>query len=314
MSLAFIVGGGLNDKPGTGQELHAAFPEVRDWYEQLARWTGLSPDELLSAPVPGSDHCFRAGIGALRQAAVAIGVFDVLAARGIRPSLIGGLSLGAMVAATLADAVDRQRLVELLMLMRAAPPLPRDAEPQGIAVAKLPVDADAFWADVPGVYPAIDIGPVAEPGKRLVMLSGYRAALAELAESAPSGATLRLVADRPVAFHSPLQSDVSEFVRPFLAETEFRPPTITLCSCLEARTLTEPDEIRELFRRNPSHTVSIPHVREEMARHGARLGVVLGPSAIDRLAKPSFPVVHIESPDNVVEAVTAIYELGIGGI
>ncbi len=311
VTLAYIVGGGLNDSPGTGQALYEGFPEVRRWYARIEEWTGLSPREILDAPVPPSDRRFRAGIGALRQAAVAVGVYDVLAERGVRPAVIGGLSLGAMVSAALSGAVDRRRLVGLLMWMREAPELPEDARAQGIAVVKLPVGAAWFWEDLPEVHTAVDIGPVKEGGTRMVMLAGYRSALEELAWNVPEGVTVRLADDRPVAFHSPLQRDVSEFIRPFLDATEFRPPSIPLCSCLEARTLRTPAEIHDLFLRNPAHGVSVPHVRSEMRRHGARLGLVLGPSGIDRMARPSFPVVHIEAPEHVGEALSAIYELGI---
>jgi [acyl-carrier-protein] S-malonyltransferase len=311
VTLAYIVGGGLNDSPGTGRALYDGFPEVRRWYGQIEEWTGLGPEEILGAPVPPSDRRFRAGIGALRQAAVAIGVYDVLAERGVLPSAIGGLSLGAMVGATLAGALDRRRFVELLMWMRDAPELPEDARAQGIAVAKMPVGTPWFWEELPDVHTAVEIGPIKEGGTCMVMLAGYRSALEDLALNSPDGVTVRIAEDRPVAFHSPLQRDISEFIRPFLDATEFRPPRIPLCSCLEPRTLRTPEEIHDLFLRNPAHGVSVPHVRSEMERHGARLGLVLGPSGIDRMARPSFPVVHIETPENVGEALSAIYELGI---
>ena len=63
--------------------------------------------------------------------------------------------------------------------------------------------------------------------------------------------------------------------------------------------------------RNPVQSVSVRHLRTGMTEHGTRLGLVLGPSQFDRIVHSPFPVVHIETPDHIAEAVSAIYELGV---
>ncbi|MBI0382688.1 ACP S-malonyltransferase, partial [Streptomyces albiflaviniger] len=41
------------------------------------------------------------------------------------------------------------------------------------------------------------------------------------------------------------------------------------------------------------------------------LGLVLGPAAFGTFQSAAFPVVHVESPDHVFEAMTAVYDFGI---
>ena len=70
--------------------------------------------------------------------------------------------------------------------------------------------------------------------------------------------------------------------------------------------------------------ISLPHTRVqrvplqslcansgEMAAHGVRLGLVLGPSLIKDVLKFPFPMVHVDSPEGIAEAVAALFEFGV---
>jgi [acyl-carrier-protein] S-malonyltransferase len=314
MTLAYLLGGGMNDQRGMGAELYDAYPVVRRWYADIEAWTGLTARQIIHEQLPESERGFRQGVGSLRQAAMAVGVHDVLADLGIRPAVIGGLSLGSMVGACLAGAVDRRPFIELLVRSRAAPDLPDDAPAQGIAVVTMPVSEGAepqWWSDIPGVYPAVDLGAIGAGARRMVVLSGYREGLGAVALQAPPDVHVHIPEARSIAFHSPLQQQISDFLRPLVADTPFAAPAIALCSCLETKTLTTAEEVREMFLRNPIQQVAVRHLHTEMQRHGTRLALVLGPSQFDRIARPPFPVVHIEKPEDVAAAVAAIYELGI---
>jgi [acyl-carrier-protein] S-malonyltransferase len=314
VTLTYVLGGGMNDQPGMGAEFYAAYPVVRRWYEQIEAWTGLTAEQIMHDRLPAAERGFRQGIGTIRQAAMAIGVADVLAELGIVPAVVGGLSLGSMVSACLAGAIDRRSLIELLVRSRDIPPLPRDAPAQGVAVATLPEPGHAaltWWDDVPGAYLAVDLGPVGDGARHLVVLAGYREALERVRDEAPPDTHVHIPRERAIAFHCPLQQSVADFLGPIIEAIPFRAPAIPLCSCLAARTLSTAAEVRELFLRNPVSPVSVAHLRTEMTRHGTRLGLVLGPSQFDRIVRSPFPVVHIETPEHVAEAVSAIYELGV---
>jgi [acyl-carrier-protein] S-malonyltransferase len=55
----------------------------------------------------------------------------------------------------------------------------------------------------------------------------------------------------------------------------------------------------------------LPAVVDEMAGHGVRLGIVLGPTLPAGALRFPFPVVQITRPQHITEAMAAIYEYGV---
>lgn len=314
VTLTYVFGGGMNDQPGMGAQWYDAYPVVRRWYDRIEEWTGLSADQIIHERPPATERGFRQGVGTIRQAAMAIGVADVLAELGIYPAVVGGLSLGSMVAACLSGAIDRRSFIDLLARTRQAPPLPADAPAQGVAVVTQPWHDDSDldrWSGLDGAYLAVDLGPIGDGHRHMIVLSGYREALERIRDAATDEVRVHIPEERTIAFHSPLQRQIVEFLEPVVAAVDFEAPRIPLCSCLEPRTLSTAGEVRDMFLRNPVQGVSVRHLRAGMARHGTRLGLVLGPSQFDRIVRSPFPVVHVETPEHIAEAVSAIYELGV---
>jgi [acyl-carrier-protein] S-malonyltransferase len=293
--------------------LYERYATVRRTYAEIAEWTGLSPERLIHDPLPATELRFREGIGALRQAAIAFSIADLLADHGVLPDVVGGLSLGAMISASLAGAVSRAELFGLLMAARSTPPPPRRT-PQGFTVAVMAAGDDEADLDTvaerAGVYRAVDNGPVGDGGYRWVMYAGYWHQLKRFAAEAPEGVTIH-PPQGTVAYHSPLQRHVAEHLRPRLNAMTFRDPVIPLCSCLEPVTLTTAAQVRDLFERNSTDAVSVPHVRSQMRRHGTRLAIVLGASLMDEIAAQSFPLAYIKTPADADAALAAVYDLGL---
>ncbi|MFC0597436.1 acyltransferase domain-containing protein [Streptomyces palmae] len=314
MTLAYVLDGGMNDQPGAGSELYELFPVVRRCYEEIEEWTGLDAQRIFTEErEAGQEH--RQGIGAIRQAAAVFGIADVLAEEyGITPGAVCGLSFGALVGASLAGAVERRDLFTLLMRMREMPATaasdPRGAH--GVAAVRIPYDLDLEerLERQDGVYLSADLGRVGAGTERMVLLAGYRSALADFGTLLPPGA-LQVSQEHGIAFHSPLQRGVRDHLEPTLQEMAFQDPRVPVHSCMEVKTLTTGEEIRDLYRRNPTDPVSVPHMLRGLEGAGTELGLVLGPCSFGTFLGSSFPVVHVESPDHVFEAMTAIYELGI---
>jgi [acyl-carrier-protein] S-malonyltransferase len=312
VTLAYVLDGGMNDQPGAGTELYELFPSVQRTYAQIADWTGLDVQRIFHEQrEPGQEH--RQGVGAIRQAAAVLGIADVLAEEyGITPTAVCGLSFGALVAACLAGSVERQELFTFLVRLREIPAPSPDAPPQAVAMLRVPLDTDpgAFVADVPDVHLSADLGRVGTGNERMVLLGGYRTALETFGATQPPGA-LHIAEEHGSAFHSPLQRHITEFLAPTLDAMTFKDPRVAVHSCMERKTLTTGEEIRDLFRRNPTDPVSVPHMIGGLEDAGTQLGLVLGPAAFGTFQNADFPVVHVESPDHVFEAMTAVYDFGI---
>ena len=309
MTLAYVLDGALVDLAGLGVGLYERFAAVRRVYAEAAEWSGLEVDRLLRWELTGLAEHRQAG--AIRQAAVALAVCDLLAEHGVRPDIVAGISLGGLIGACVAGAVDRRDLFTLFKHLRDAP------EPtgprQGMAPLTVPagIEVEEYLRDrAEGVHVAVDGGPTPGEGSQLVMLSGHVAALVDLAGKLPAG-TLQVRPKFPLAAHSPLARQLQEFQDPFIEAITFRDPVVPLCSCYEPKLLTTADEVRDTFLRNWVDKVSYPHVYAKLMDQGTNLAIMAGPGAADRFRGAlECPVVQIEEPDDLSLALTTLYELG----
>ncbi|MFJ4659035.1 hypothetical protein ACIP5Y_47830 [Nocardia sp. NPDC088792] len=308
MKLAYLIDGGMNDPLGTGLELYDQFPQFRELYAQVADWTGLTVERMQRWELPRQQEHEK--VGAIRQAAVAFGVADLLAERGIRPTVVAGLSLGCMVGACLVGAVDREDLFAFLA-HKAEAPFPA-GPPQAVGALFAPVDVDVaefLGGPAEGVFVAGELGLRSGGKTRAFLISGYREALEDTQRVLPDGA-MRVAKDVHLAIHSPLSGPLNEYLAPAVAKMNFRDPELSLCSCMEPRMLNSAHDIREMFLRNQVEPVSLPHLFANVMRDEPGLGLLLGPAQLELFLDPlPIPIVQVETPDQLSDAMTALYEL-----
>jgi [acyl-carrier-protein] S-malonyltransferase len=298
---------GVSDQPGTGAELYAQYAVVRKWYAQVEKWTGFDTEQIFNAPAVTHEGGFRWEMAPIRQAAAAIATCDVLADYGLLPGLAAGMSLGALISSCVAGAIERRDLIELLLRMRDAPPPPEP--PQAMAMLMLPADDDVSRYLREGLYLVVEGGSAGPEGPELYVLGGYRSVLDELSAEVPPG-TLNVFDDIPVARHTPLLQYVADYMEPYVLATTFHDPRIPLVAGIDPKTLTTADEVRDVFRRHHTSALHLPYLIEGFEANDAELILVIGPSRIGKFQTP-VPSVHVQTPEHVLEAVTAAHELGI---
>jgi [acyl-carrier-protein] S-malonyltransferase len=314
VTLGYLFGAAISDPdPNHGAALYDEFAVMRRTYDDVSEWTGVDPRCILRGDVEPANEHDRFGHNAIRLAALALGIHDILLDKGIRPGVVGGISLGGLIGACVAGAVARRDLFALFLREGATPQPATISSAQGAAIACLPVDEDPsrYYGDAqPDVYLGGDFGMLADGGARLLMLSGTRAALDRLAAASPPG-MISVIDGQPFAVHSPLRQYAADFMAESVARVPMADPDVPVCSFMEQRTLLTADDIRDLFLRNKTHTMRLPAVTGEMAKHGTRLALVLGPTLpVGVLAWP-FPVVRITEPEDITAAMTAIYEYDV---
>lgn len=307
MALAYTFDG-ANDQPGMGSELHAEYAVARKWYDQVQKWTGFDLDQIFNGPAVAREGGFRWDMGPVRQAAAGIATCDVLAEYGLRPALACGLSLGALIASCVAGAVDRRELIELFVQMRDAPAA--TGEPQGMAIVVLRTDDDVNGYLREGLYLVGEGGSIGAGDVELYVLGGYRSAIDELSAELPPG-MVRVFDEIPVARHTPLFQYMADYMEPYVAAMTFGDPQIPLVACMEPKTLTTAEEVRDVFHRHNVAPLHLPYLGAAVAAHAAELSLVIGPSRVSKHQRSPVPVVHVETPEHVLEAVTAVHELGI---
>ncbi|MEV5986265.1 ACP S-malonyltransferase [Streptomyces sp. NPDC052051] len=311
MTLGYLLGGGVGTEPH-GVELYKAYPVMRELYDQVSGWTGLTVGQILEEELPTALE-ERQSTGTVREAALAMAVHDIFAEQGLRPGAIGGLSLGAMAAAALVGAVSREELFRMLVHSRHVPEPAPDAPRQGIALAFVPAGApetDHPGHGQPDIHPSGDFGVTSDGSQRILMLSGLAAALEQVAAAAPPGTVVPLP-DRLIAVHSPLRQPYRDFMAPHIDAMTFATPRLPLLSCLEQRALVSADDVRDLFHRNATDPISLVDVYTGMKGQGVDLAFVMGPSIPEGILDFPFPVVHVDKPEHIEQAVTTAYELGI---
>lgn len=152
MTVAFVsypvVSYPLADFPaGSGTEFYRRYERVRGLYQEVLDWTGIDVQRLLDEG--SADEL--ADAAAVCQALLILSTADVLAEHGIVPDVVGGVSIGGLIAAAMAGAVPRADLFAYLATTqyrrRVRPPeqCPADAGTYGavaIAVVVLPAAED----------------------------------------------------------------------------------------------------------------------------------------------------------------------------
>ncbi|THA26338.1 ACP S-malonyltransferase [Streptomyces sp. RKND-216] len=316
MALASIFGTNLFQyQPDGVIEFYDAHEEVRESFRQASEWTGIDVEPLLKQNGEYADDGERIQVVSVGLAAAQLGIQDVLMKKGLRPEMTGGLSLGGLVGSCVAGAIERRDLMELLTRGEHRP---QDEEtgggrPEGIAAAYLALDHDPdhyYGEQREGVWKAADFGCDAGGKIRIVLLAGYRDALEKLAAGEPEG-VVNVTEGADLAVHSPLRAAAREASRARIERVPFKDPSLTLCSCLEQKTLTRADEVCSMFVDNVSAPISVVDLTQGMKDHRAQLGLVIGPSPVMNALQYPFPVVFVDRPQAVSQAVAAVFEHGV---
>ncbi|MFC4536709.1 hypothetical protein [Sphaerisporangium dianthi] len=318
MTIGYTFSGGMAPE-APGLELYERYPAMRDWIDQVVDWTGIGVDRLLTEDFSGyfysddsrcdSDVRFVAEI---RQAAYSIGIADVLTDMGIRPDAIAGSSIGLMIGASLAGAIGRRELLELLRHRTSLPLAPEGEPARAVAVAALsgPDDLERYVGDHRrDVYLAAEIGEFIDGGRTMYMFSGYLDALRELAAAEPEG-QVNVITSLGGA-HSPLEQFLYDLREPFINEMTFRDPEVALYSALDGRRLVTAEDVRSDFLLNTVRTTYMSNVTKGLAGHGVELAIVLGVSSPVAMFKFPFPILPVLTAADFEQVGGVIHALGI---
>ncbi|MGW0885254.1 acyltransferase domain-containing protein [Streptomyces sp. NPDC002671] len=288
--VALVFPGQGGQQPRMGADLYGVEPTLTAVMDEFFAEYGPDGPRLRDAwlsdrPGPDFDDCSRA-----QPLLFAIGAalaFAVIA-RGLRPTVLVGHSVGELAAAAVAGVfgiADGSRAMVARTTAMAA------TEPGGMLAVAAGVDRirEVLGDDL--AERGIAIAAINSP--RQTVLSGATAALRAVERTLKAG----VVACRPVkarqAFHSPLCADAAIRFAELLRRIELRPPAITIRSTCTARDVTDAESVTpEFWSAQLAKPVLFWPAMNDLLESGNRIFLEAGPKGSCAAALHLHPTVQ----------------------
>jgi [acyl-carrier-protein] S-malonyltransferase len=308
--LAFVFPGQGSQDVGMGKDLVEGFAEARAVFDAVDTALGERLSRL----------CFEGPEEALRLTAntqpciltVSAAAAAVLAAKGVRPDLVAGHSLGeysALVAAGACSAADAAKAV------RARGTFMQEAVPAGQGAMS------AVLGLAPGKVAEICAAVAAETGQVVSPANYNEPAQTVIAGAAgaveKAGVRLReagakRVVPLPVSapFHSALMAPVKARLEPVLRAMTWKAPAVPVVTNVEAKANSDAARVVPLLLEQVTAPVRWNESVEEMVRLGVTRFVEVGPKRVlsglvNRIAK-DVQVMHVEDRASLEKTLAAL--------
>ena len=280
MTFAFVFPGqgsqsvGMLNSIAQRPEVRATLEEASDALgEDVAKLIAEGPAEALSLTTNTQPVMLTAGVAFYRA---------WLAAGGPIPRVMAGHSLGEYSALVGAGVISFKDAVPLVRFRAQAMQTAVPVGTGGMAAilglddaTVIQVCADASTASG-GVVEAVNFNA---PGQ--VVIAGASDAVAkacELLKAAGAKRALPLPVSAP--FHSSLLQPASEKLKAYLANIEFKSPTISVINNVDVEILNEPQAIKDALVRQAAKPVRWHETVRAMAGHGVTHVVECGPGKV----------------------------------
>lgn len=302
--IAFIFPGQGAQKCGMGKDFYENTEIGRSVFDRASELLGFSMPEL----------CFeendRLDITEYTQAAMvtaSIAMMEVLKARGVKPDVAAGLSLGeycALVAAGVMSADDaistvRQRGI----LMQEAVPVG-----EGAMAAILALDASAI-EEVTGSMEDVWIANYNGPGQ--IVISGRKAAVEEACEKLKAaGAKRALLLNVSGPFHSGMLTEAGRKLGQVLENVAVNEPQIPYVANVNASYVRSAGEVKGLLEQQVSSSVRWQQSVEAMIADGVDTFIEIGPgktlAGFMKKINRGVTTLNIETLEDVDKVVNAL--------
>ncbi|MBX6394834.1 MAG: ACP S-malonyltransferase [Alicyclobacillaceae bacterium] len=298
--------------PGQGSQVVGMGKSAYDTYEEVRR-TFREADEALGFSL--TDLCFTGPEETLRLTyytqpailTVSVALWRVLEARGVKPHIVAGHSLGEYTALVAAGALSFGEAVRLVhrrgQYMDEAVPAG-----EGAMAAVLQGDREVLASvceEVTREFGPVQLANVNCPGQ--VVISGKAEAVREAGKRVLERGAKRVIPlDVSGPFHSVLMEPAAERLAGDLAAVSIRDARCPVVSNVDARPRTGAEELREALVKQVSAPVLWEDSVKTMLEHGVSCVVEVGPgkvlTGLVRKVDRRVETLNVEDPESLENA------------
>ena len=269
--IAFMFPGQGAQYVGMGKDFYDTIPLCREVFEKASKASGLDVEKLCFEE---NEQINITEYTQIAMLAAEVAMLKALEAKGIKPDVTGGLSLGEYGALVASGVMSEE---DVFKIVRKRGIYMQEAVPTGGAmVAVLGLDTKVIEEVCDSIDGMVTIANYNCPGQ--IVITGEEKAAKEAMEKLTAAGAKRCVPLKVSGpFHSPLLTGAGEKLAKELEEVTIQDIAIPYIANVTADYVTSKDDVKPLLQKQVSSSVKWQQTIELMIKDGVTTFIEIGP-------------------------------------